>query len=452
MSSSLKIAYYGDDFTGSTDAMEALAQNGLKTILFLRPPSSDDLQRFPEIEAFGIAGVSRSLSPQEMEAELLPAFRSIQQSGVPIAHYKTCSTFDSSPHTGSIGKAIELARTVFTEQRFIPLIVGVPQLKRYTLFGNHFSSVSGQIHRLDRHPVMSRHPVTPMDEADLLKHLAKQTELKSGLINIVELSGSAAQVEEVLENKLKDSCEIVLFDVLDKETLEHTAELLWDETKKGPLFTVGSSGVEYGLTGYWHKQGIVQTVNKLAGKPQRTERIAVVSGSCSYVTEEQIRYAEKHGFSSYKIPAEQLADPDQKSDLLGRLHDWANEQLTAGHHILLYTAAGPEDESIQRIKQHYLDSGSESGTAVRMGQAMGQICRELIEKSSIRRIVVAGGDTSGYVTRELGIYALETLALVDPGVPLCKGYSDEPMIDGIEVALKGGQVGEEDYFVKVSQV
>ena len=95
-----------------------------------------------------------------------------------FCHYKVCSTFDSSPDVGNIGRAIEIGRRVFG-QRVTPLVVGAPQLKRYTAFGHLFAGYQGQTYRIDRHPVMSRHPVTPMDEADLRIHLSRQTDLPS---------------------------------------------------------------------------------------------------------------------------------------------------------------------------------------------------------------------------------------------------------------------------------
>mgnify|MGYP000989448154 FL=1 len=165
---SLLLAYYGDDFTGSTDVMESLSRAGLKTVLFLRPPTKVQLARFPDLRAFGIAGGSRAMSPAQMARELPPAFQALKASGAPIVHYKTCSTFDSSPRVGSIGKAIELGRRVFGPA-LTPLVVGAPVLGRYVAFGNLYarSGLDSALFRLDRHPTMSRHPVTPMNEASI---------------------------------------------------------------------------------------------------------------------------------------------------------------------------------------------------------------------------------------------------------------------------------------------
>src|SRR6218665_2756544 len=151
------LSYYGDDFTGSTDVMEALASNGVETTLFLGIPSDAMRERFKSCRAIGIAGTSRSETPEWMEANLGPAFTWLKSLQADICHYKVCSTFDSAPKVGNIGKAIEIGKALFG-QPFVPVVVGAPQLKRYTAFGHLFAAYQGQVYRIDRHPVMSRHP------------------------------------------------------------------------------------------------------------------------------------------------------------------------------------------------------------------------------------------------------------------------------------------------------
>src|ERR1700679_1002842 len=101
------LAFCGDDFAGSTDALEVLTRAGARSVLFIAPPSPERLAEYPGLQAMGIAGRSRSLSPAAMEAELRPALVALQQSGARHVHYKVCSTFDSSPAVGSIGRALE---------------------------------------------------------------------------------------------------------------------------------------------------------------------------------------------------------------------------------------------------------------------------------------------------------------------------------------------------------
>ena len=212
----LLLAYYGDDFTGSTDAMEAMTAAGVPTVLFLDAPAPGALQRFPDARCVGIAGSSRGRSPQWMDAELPKAFAALTRLGAPILHYKVCSTFDSSPAIGSIGHAIDIG-VAHMPGRWTPTIVGAPRLKRYQAFGNLFAAVDGVGYRLDRHPTMSRHPVTPMHEADLRRHLGAQTRRPIELIDMVQLrQGTAEARQRELEG---DAVPVVLIDVLDDETL-----------------------------------------------------------------------------------------------------------------------------------------------------------------------------------------------------------------------------------------
>ncbi|HRX36408.1 MAG TPA: four-carbon acid sugar kinase family protein, partial [Aestuariivirga sp.] len=159
------LSFYGDDFTGSTDVMEALATHGVKTVLFTRRPSADEMSAFNDCAAIGLAGTSRSETPAWMDEHLPGIFSWLKSLEARFSHYKVCSTFDSSPAIGNIGRAVEIGRDVFG-QDLVPLVVGAPQLKRYTAFGNLFAGYQGETYRIDRHPVMSRHPVTPMKESD----------------------------------------------------------------------------------------------------------------------------------------------------------------------------------------------------------------------------------------------------------------------------------------------
>ncbi|HSC38589.1 MAG TPA: four-carbon acid sugar kinase family protein, partial [Chitinophagaceae bacterium] len=216
----LLLAFYGDDFTGSTDALEFISRAGAKAALFMEPPNAEQLQHFPGLQAIGVAGMTRSMSPNDMEATLRPAFTALRSLGVPHIHYKVCSTFDSSPSTGSIGKAIDIGADIFPAP-FIPIVGGTPALGRYCVFGNLFARMgigsNGDIYRLDRHPSMSKHPVTPSDESDLRLHLGQQTKKKMALMDIIQVAKPAAEAQKVLGEIIHNGAETVLFDALYEE-------------------------------------------------------------------------------------------------------------------------------------------------------------------------------------------------------------------------------------------
>jgi len=427
----LLLSYYGDDFSGSTDVMEALTVRGLTTVLFLRPPAASDLRRFAGCRAVGVAGVSRSRPPAWMSARLPPVFAALKALGAPLCHYKVCSTFDSSPKVGSIGRAIEIGRDVFGTA-CVPMVVGAPALRRYVVFGNLFAAADGVSYRIDRHPTMSRHPVTPMDEGDIRRHLSRQTGLRSGLVDILALH--AGRTAEVYEKCRSEGNEVVLFDTLDEPSLREAGRALWEMRPPQPSFVAGSSGVEYALLSWWAAAGLLPDPPALAA-PGPAERVLVVSGSCSPGTERQIRWALSHDFEGVEVKAMELAHGQAE---YARVRDAALAALSDGRSVLVYSALGPGS---------ILGEGADFG--IRLGERLGALAGDLVRTSGVRRVVIAGGDTSGHAGRALNIDALTMICPIAPGGPLCRAWSAEPGTNGLEILLKGGQVGLERLFEDV---
>ncbi|MEH7300398.1 four-carbon acid sugar kinase family protein [Neobacillus drentensis] len=446
--SELLLAFYGDDFTGSTDAMESLAISGYRTVLFLEPPSEELLKRFEGISCIGVAGTSRAKNPEDMEEELRPVFRSFAETEAKVVHYKTCSTFDSAPEVGSIGKAIEVAREYFSKEKVIPLLVGAPPLGRFTVFGQHFARMHDTVYRLDRHPVMSRHPITPMSEADLRLHLAEQTSEKIELMNILELEGSIEAVRERYNQKLNQPG-VLLHDVLDEDRLRISGQLIWESAKENRTFAVGSSGLGYALTAHWKNAGVAPRIQESTESVPARNQVFAVSGSASMVTQQQIEEALADGFHGIKIKPEQIVQTDS---VPRELLDQVIQLIKEGESVILYTAMGPEDEAIAATRDLFNSLGiPEFQSGELIGRQLGKWTREVMEATDIRRVIVAGGDTSGFATREMGVYGLEMLLPISPGAPLCKAYSDKSLMNGIEIALKGGQLGGSNYFSNVQK-
>ena len=449
--SELLLAFYGDDFTGSTDAMEALALSGLRTVLFLSPPKPDFLQqKFPDLRCMGVAGTSRAMSPAEMDAQLEPVLRELWALGAPLTHYKVCSTFDSAPEVGSIGHVADMARGTLAPGQTISVLAGAPPLRRYTVFGNHFAAAGDEIFRLDRHPTMSRHPVTPMHEADLRVHLSHQTQARIGLMSLPELAGDDASVDARHAQKLESKPDLLLYDCADDQSLRTVGRLIWQQAQRAQHFAIGSSGVEYALTAHWRASGVIPAARATFPAVSPVKQLLVVSGSASPMTASQIQWASEHGFDCIRAPTEDLCRPQTAESTASRgLFERAlaslSQPATAWWSIpqpgRTIRASGLPAKGWPRIR------AAARGTPRRCWAArLGRLARELLARTGLRRVVVAGGDTSSYATQELGLYGLEMLAELTPGAPLCRGYSDDPRFDGLEIALKGGQMGKADYF------
>ena len=422
--SGLLYSYYGDDFTGSTDVLEALALHGVPAVLFMGVPDKSALKTFAHCHAIGIAGESRSRTPRWMNENLPSIFAAMRAFGAPINHYKVCSTFDSSPRIGSIGRAMELGMNAFAA-RFVPVVVGAPRLGRAVVYGNLFAAAHGVMYRIDRHPSMRHHPTTPMSEADLRLHLQKQTRMPIGLVDLSAFQ--AGKAEEKFQSELKSGAKAVVFDAIDDAMLEETARLVSNHAASRRVFAVGSSGLTSGMLLHWRRRGWIADPPRVE-PPPAADRLVVLSGSCSPVTARQIRRSRQQGFAIHRLHEQPPWEPEMRKALAA---------LSRGESVVLYTALGPQAEN---GRGKYGDA---------FGAALGAHLRELLTVSGVRRVVIAGGDTSTRVVKQLGLSALTFAAPLAPGGPLCRAYAPGSPLDGLELVLKGGQVGSDDFFAQV---
>lgn len=452
----LLMGFYGDDFTGSTDAMDALTRAGLRTVCFVTPPTKEIIQQYVGLGAFGVAGISRALNTSEMVTELKPTFNAMKNLQIPLVHYKTCSTFDSSPEIGSIGKAIDIGCDVFSPP-YVPVMVGAPPLGRYCVFGNLFarSGVDTEPFRLDRHPTMSRHPITPMDESDLRLHLAKQTKKRMSLLNILELNKPVEEAKQFLSQLLNDKPDIVIFDTLYDEQLVKLGKLISSHQEiENPLFIVGSSGVESALTAHWQSQDLISPMP--FADPGKVDQLLVLSGSCSPVTERQIEWGLENGAVEVPIQTERIIIEDQMVDECEHTAKKALELLDQGHNVIVHTARGPKDPRIEATNQRLKDQGF-SDTDLKLksgkffGEALGEIFKRILEKKRVPRAAVFGGDTSGYFARTMEIEAIEMIGPLAPGAPLCRIHKPGSPLENVEILFKGGQLGNTEIVFTTQQ-
>jgi len=326
------------------------------------------------------------------------------------------------------------------------MMVGAPPLKRYLAFGNLFATVGDSTYRLDRHPTMSKHPITPMHESDLRLHLAEQTPRKIGLIDALQLAKSFDAIAACYQALVDEGCEIILFDTLDQTHVEKIGQLMCMMRGKRKIFSVSSSGLEYALTAYWQQTGFVQPPPPLPSVGA-VEQLLIVSGSAAPGTAAQIQWAIDNGFEAVRLDGMKLVDPTLADAERRRVIEQALLSLGQGRNLLLYSALGPDDPAIAATKQQLDTLGLDSHTVgQRLGTQQGLILRELLERTRLKRACVTGGDTCGHAAHQLGIYALEILMPVAPGAPLCRARSHNPTFDGLQISLKAGQVGKPDYF------
>jgi uncharacterized protein YgbK (DUF1537 family) len=178
-------------------------------------------------------------------------------------------------------------------------------------------------------------------------------------------------------------------------------------------------------------------------------RIACVSGSVSPVTAAQIAYAVENGFASIPLDATRAVDHTAWENELARAADEAISAVRAGRDPLVHTAAGPDDPAVAALRSA-IAAANVRAEAVneRIGTGLGWILNRVLRDCRLTRVVAAGGDSSSYAASVLGIYALTAVAPLAPGSPLCRAHTHEALPGGLEIALKGGQVGAPDFFCR----
>jgi len=222
-----------------------------------------------------------------------------------------------------------------------------------------------------------------------------------------------------------------------------------------PLFSVGSSGISMALGKHWAKQGFLEPKTNWpdAGK---AESMLVVSGSCSPVTAKQIAYAVDHNFAEIALDTPLIAISSDLENTVEVYINWIAEVIDSGIPVIIHTSLGTDDPRFAKTYEAFTAKGLtpnaiRTKTAELFGTVLGLIAVGVACKTPLKRMIIAGGDTSGYVARAMGIEAVEMISPISPGAPLCKAYAPGSPAHGLEVNFKGGQVGSEDYFETVLQ-
>jgi 3-oxoisoapionate kinase len=439
----IRLAFYGDDFTGASDNAAQYARHGLRTLLFFSNPTPDALKKAARhYDVIGIAGTARSLPPAQMADELLPVLENFQQLGVNFFQYKCCSTFDSSPSIGSLGEAIQLMRRIWP-QSFVPVFSATPEFGRYTLFGHHYARAGSDVYRLDKHPVMSRHPVTPMHESDLAKILAEQGFEPTRLIDLRLLDEH--EKNPIALSALIANDDSAVFDGYTQQQVVTGVASLWQLARSRTICAMAAQGLAHALGTHLREQNQIA-----APQPTHTlapvDRLLVLSGSCSALSAAQIDWAIAAGFQEIRITPEQLISTDEPT--LKSLENQMLNALSAGKSMVIYSAKGPDDNHLADVLDKLpADVSAPAFIANRIGLLYARLAHTALARAGLTRLVVAGGDSSSFTMRQLGAVALEIKAShFKQNAHVCTLISDDPLINGKEVLLKGGQVGTDDLY------
>ena len=426
---SLLLGCIADDFTGATDLANNLVRAGMRVVQTIGVP---DAPLPADCNAVVIALKSRTIAPSDAVAQSLLALHWLQSQKVQQVYFKYCSTFDSwyqGDVRGNIGPVTEALMQAMGCD-FTIATPAFPDNQR-TVFKGHL--FVGDVLLSDSG--MKNHPLTPMQDANLVNVMQAQCTRRVGLIDYrCVAKGSAAIAERIAELKVQ-GISIAVVDALSNEDLLRLGPAL----QHMPLVTAGS-GVAIGLPANWGIQAAAQS----ALLPAAQGLQAIVSGSCSVATQGQVANFVNQGGHAYQL--DPLAWPDQipAAEIATHVLAWATPLLAKGP-VLVYSTADAEQVKTVQAKRGTQEAGEHTE------QVLAMVARGLV-KLGVGQLVVAGGETSGACVQALGITQMTIGSQIDPGVPWCHAPSSYAASGSLHLTLKSGNFGSPDFFSKAFAV
>jgi uncharacterized protein YgbK (DUF1537 family) len=340
---------------------------------------------------------------------------------------------------------VDLAREIFPNC-FLPVFAAMPEFGRYTAFGQHFARFGDGIFRLDRHPSMSRHPTTPMTEADLGRILADQGAPECGLVDMRALAGGAEGAALAAARERLRVPGPIVFDGLTDDHCALVAEAIWRAAGSEPVAVMSAQGFAHGFGRFRMQRPSSEHPPVEALAPVDT--LLVVSGSAAPVTARQIEAFARAGAVIVRLSASQALDAAGAAAAVDAAVEPASRALGEGRSVCVYTALGPEDEDTPAVREAATRMGLDNAEIAQcIGAALGETALRLVERHKLTRVAIAGGDTSSYALRRMAPRGLAVASGEYATSAHVFRLSGAPPVDGLEVTMKGGQVGGEGFFV-----
>ena len=434
--SKILLGCIADDFTGATDLANNLVRAGMRVVqtngVPTKPLASD-------VDAVVIALKTRTIAPVDAIAQSLAALNWLKQAGSRQIYFKYCSTFDSwygvdgSDKRGNIGPVTEALMDAM-DVDFTIATPAFPDNGRAVFKGHLFV---GDV--LLSESSMKNHPLTSMLDANLVNVMQAQCQRKVGLIDYRTVAAGEVALQTRIAKLRAQGFGIAIVDAISNEDLMRLGPALADL----PLVTAGS-GVAIGLPQNFGIQANGESAAQAATLPAAKGWQAVVSGSCSQVTNAQVAAWQASGqpHKALNLTAVLGSDTQSQAEVQSVL-SWAKPFLTRGP-VLIYSTA-----DVESVKTTQTLLGSDA-TGARVEQALSAIAKGLVELG-VQQLVLAGGETSGACVLALGVEQMQIGPQIDPGVPWCYGLSSkagEAAGVNIHLTLKSGNFGSSDFFVK----
>ncbi len=405
-----------DDFTGATDLASMLVRNGMRTVQHIGVPQPGDPRT--AADAIVIALKSRTIPVGDAVDQSLAALRWLQAAGCHQYFFKYCSTFDSTEE-GNIGPVAE-ALIAALDCGFAIACPAFPANARTVYQGHLFVGAT-----LLNESGMQDHPLTPMRDANLVRVLSRQSEGTVGLVPFATVDGGSGPIRTALTRLREQGRRFAIVDATaDRHLLSIGAAVA-----NHPLVT-GGSGVAMGLPENFRTLGLLsaETATEL---PPVEGAAAILVGSCSRATLLQVATTRE---LLPTLELDPLKTPDATA-LVAQALAWVENKLSD---VPVVIAASSTPDRVAALQERL--GRDAAGTLVE--QTLATIAKRLVEQG-VRRMVVAGGETSGAVVSALGVTRLRIGAEIDPGVPwtYAEGSGPEMLL-----ALKSGNFGRPSFF------
>ncbi len=395
----MKIGVIADDFTGASDIALTLAEGGMRTAQFVGIPD-----QAVDVDAGVVALKSRTIPVDEAIKQSLAACDWLRAQGAEQIIFKVCSTFDSTD-AGNIGQVTQ-ALADRLNAKHVLACPAFPANGRSVYMGHLFV---GDV--LLNECGMQDHPLTPMTDPDLRRVLGRQTTWPVGHIAHPIVARGADAVKDALP---KNPAMMIIDAITDADLA--TIGL----AARGHTLLTGGSGIALGLPANFGARPAVPKWDGIAGPG------AILSGSCSRATRGQVAYYKSLA-PSVEVTAEGVISGQITSDVIA---DWVMSQT---HPPLVYSSADPAI-----VAQAQSDFGRET-IAGKIEGFFSSLAATLAERG-LKRLVVAGGETSGAVVTGLSAQVLHIGPKLAAGVPAVR-HGD------MALALKSGNFGGEDFFI-----
>jgi uncharacterized protein YgbK (DUF1537 family) len=418
----LLLGCIADDLTGATDLANTLVRQGMRTVQVIGVP--DAAAAPADVDAIVVALKSRTIPAAEAVRLSRAALAWLKGQGARQYLFKYCSTFDSTD-AGNIGPVAD-ALLADLSAPFTIACPAFPENGRTIYQGHLFVG-----RQLLSDSSMRNHPLTPMTDSDLVRVLGRQTKAKVGLVAYGAVRAGPEAIAAEFAKLRQAGISYAIVDAIDDRHLLDIGAASADLA----LIT-GGSGIALGLPENFRRQGLLRTGGVADELPRIEGAAAVIAGSASAATLAQVQEMKRRR-PSFAIDALALAEG---RDLVGEAIAWAKPHLAEGP-VLIYASAPPA--VVARIQAAL---GRERAGEL-IERALAAIAAGLVG-AGVRRLVIAGGETSGAVVQQLGVQALRIGPQIDPGVPWTASLGKPTLA----LALKSGNFGAPDFFLKALEM